>query len=248
MERRIDSWYSENLDKEMEIVTYGHYGFPLLLFPTAAADFLEYERFLLLRAIEGPINEGKVKVFSINSINSEAWLNKNVHPKFKGQRQQQYNEYICQEVVPYIWESCQSDLGIVTAGASLGAFHAANQLFRRPDLFDGVIAMSGVYDIRTYYNSFGYHDENIYFNNPAEFLPNLVDERFLPLLQQKDKIFILTGLGAYESPDASRGLSKLLTAKGIPHELDIWGYDMDHDWPTWRAMMEFYLETKFVAP
>ena len=245
MQRKIDSWYSENLNKKMEIVTYGHYGFPLLLFPTAAADFLEYERFHLIKSMSEPIEQGKVKVFSINSTNSEAWLNRRVHPKFKGQRQQQYNDYVCREVVPYIWESCQGRLGIITAGASLGAFHAANQLFRRPDLFDGMIAMSGVYDIRKYYNSFGYHDADIYLNNPVEFLPNLNDNFFLPLLQKKERIYILTGLGAYESPDASRSLSRLLRAKGIPHELDVWGHDMSHDWPTWRAMMEFYLKAKF---
>lgn len=245
MERRIDKWHSPNLDKEMEIVAYGHYGFPLLLFPTAAADFLEYERFLLLEAIRGPVEAGKVKVFSINSINAESWLNKRVHPKFKGIRQQQYNAYVTDEVAPYIWKSCNQRLGIITAGASLGAFHAANQLFRRPDIFDGTIAMSGVYDIRKYYDSHGYHDENIYLNNPMEFLPNLSDSHFLPMLQSKSRIYLLTGSGPYESPDASRSLSSLLWAKGIPHELDVWGYDMSHDWPTWRAMMEFYLEVKF---
>lgn len=241
MQRHIEKWYSHNLDKDMEIVTYGHYGFPLLMFPTAAADYLEYERFLMLDAIERPIAEGKVKVFSINSINAESWLNKRVHPKFKGIRQQQYNGYVCEEVVPYIWNSCRRRVGIITAGASLGAFHAANQLFRRPDLFDGTLAMSGVYDIRKYYDSQGYHDENIYLNNPMEFLPSLSDGHFLPLLRQKSHIHILTGSGPYESPDASRNLSALLSAKGIPHELDVWGYDMSHDWPTWRAMMEFYL-------
>lgn len=244
MNRQIDKWYSPSLHKDMEIVTYGHYGFPLLLFPTAAADYLEYERFLMIRAISGAIESGKVKVFSINSINSESWLNKQVHPKHKGIRQQQYNAYIADEVAPFIWDSCGGRMGIIGAGASLGAFHAANQLLRRPDLFDGVLAMSGVYDIRKYYDSHGYHDENIYFNNPAEYLPNLGDEHFLPLLQQKRHIYILTGQGPYESPDASRALSATLAAKGIPHELDVWGYDMAHDWPTWRAMMEFYLEAK----
>lgn len=245
MERSIESWHSPSLGRDMEIVGYGHRGFPLLLFPTAAADYLEYERFLLLESIRRPVEEGKVRVFSINSINAESWLNKKIHPKQKGLRQQQYNDYVCQEVVPFIRDVCSSEDGIITAGASLGAFHASNQLFRRPDLFDGTIAMSGVYDIRKYYESHGYHDENIYFNNPMEYLPSLDDETFLPLLQCKSKIKILTGLGPYESPGASRSLSRLLEHKGIPHELDVWGYDMSHDWPTWRAMMQFYLEAKF---
>lgn len=245
MKRHIQHWYSPNLHKDMGIVSYGHWGFPLLLFPTAAADFLEYERFLMIDTLEPFIEAGKVKVFSIDSINSEAWLNKSVHPKWKGIRQNQYNRYITEEVVPYIWHHCGGRHGIITAGASLGAFHCANQLFRRPDLFDGCLAMSGCYDIRDYYESYGYHDENIFFNNVAEYLPGLHDNHHLPMLQRKRHIHILTGQGAYENPDASRWLSAVLSAKGIPHNLDLWGYDMRHDWPTWRDMMYHYIGAHF---
>ena len=244
MRKEIDRWFSPSLHKDMEIVTYGHYGFPLLLFPTAAADFLEYERFMMIDVLEEFINAGKVKMFSINSINNEAWLNKSVHPYWKGIRQQQYNAYITEEVVPYIWHKMQGRHGIITCGASLGAFHCANQLFRRPDLFAGCIAMSGCYDIREYYDSYGYHDENIYFNNVAEYLPSLGGE-YLHMLQHKQHIHILTGQGPYENPDASRWLSHVLWQKGVPHNLDVWGWDMRHDWPTWRAMMRYYLAAKF---
>lgn len=244
MRREIDQWYSPNLNKNMEIVTYGHYGFPLLMFPTAAADFLEYERFLLIDAIEPYINAGKVKVFSINSINSEAWLNKRVHPKYKGIRQAQYNGYICQEVVPYIWHKCGGRQGIITTGASLGAYHCVNQLLRRPDLFDGCIALSGGYNLYDYFDSYGYHDDNIYFNNICEYLPNMHGQP-VRTLQQKHQIHILTGQGNYENPDDSRHLSGLLWSKGIGNNLDIWGWDMPHDWPTWRAMLPYYIATRF---
>src|SRR6185369_14018855 len=101
MQRVIESWHSPSLNKPMEIVTYGYYGFPLLMFPTAAADYLEYERFYVIDAIKDPIESGKVKVFSINSINRESWLNNELHPKYKALRQVQYNNYIANEVVPY---------------------------------------------------------------------------------------------------------------------------------------------------
>ncbi|MCL4266486.1 MAG: esterase [Anaerolineae bacterium] len=244
MHRHLDGWHSPSLNKHMEIVTYGHYGFPLLLFPTAAADYLEYERFLVIDVLAEVIDSGKVKVFSINSINREAWLNPYLHANHMARRQQQFNAYVCNEVVPYIWNSCQGQIGIITSGASLGAFHAANQLFRRPDLFDGMIAMSGSYDIRGYYKQ-DYYDENIYYNNPVDYVPALNDDQYLPLLRQKSHIHIVTGQGNYENPDASRRLAGILAAKGIPHELDLWGYDMPHDWPTWRAMLKYYLEAKF---
>jgi esterase/lipase superfamily enzyme len=243
MQRVIDSWHSPSLDRNMEIVTYGHFGFPLLLFPTAAADFLEYERFYLIDSMKEPIESGKVKVFSINSINRVGWLNPKAHPREKAFRQTQYNSYITNEVVPYIWNNCQSRVGVITAGASLGAFHCANQLFRRPDLFDGMIAMSGSYDIRGYYEG-DYYDDNVYYNNPVDYLPGL-DSHSLDALRGKQHIHIVTGQGDYENPDASRRLSAILSEKGIPHHLDLWGYDMPHDWPTWRAMVKYYLANKF---
>ena len=243
MDRWIDGWHSPSLNRYMDIVTYGHFGFPVLLFPTAAADFLEYERFQLIDAIRDVIEAGKVKVFSINSINRDAWLNKQVHPRDKGLRQAAYNDYIAREVVPYIWNSCRGGTGIITAGASLGAFHCANQVFRRPDLFDGMIAMSGSYDIRGYFDG-DYYDDNVYFNNPVDYVPNLGGHD-LWLLQQKRHLHIVTGQGDYENLDASRRLAGILYNKGIPFELDLWGYDMPHDWPTWRDMMRYYLREKF---
>ena len=243
MHRHIDGWHSPSLNRWMDIVTYGHYGTPLLLFPTAAADFLEYERFQLVDAIADPINAGRFKVFSINSINRDGWLNRNVHPGHMAWLQVLYNKYIAEEVAPYIWNSCQGQIGILTSGASLGAFHAANQFFRRPDIFAGMIAMSGAYDIRGYIKS-DYYDQNIYFNNPVDYLPNVEDQRTLEILRSKTNIHILTGQGDYENPRASRRLSEILWQKGIWHNLDVWGYDMPHDWPTWRSMLSHYLNER----
>lgn len=241
MYKSIDGWVSPNLNMPMNIATYGHAGRTLLMFPTAAADYLEHERFLMMDVLKPWLNAGKIRIFSVGGINREGWLNRDCHPKIKGLLQQGFNRYIAQEVVPYIWHKTGGDRHILTVGASLGAFHAANQLFRRPDLFDGTIAMSGGYDIRDYYESYGYHDENIYFNNPAEYLPNLWDDYYLPLLQRKRHIYLLTGSGNYEKPQATVNLAGTLANKGVPVHLDVWGHDMPHDWPTWRAMMQHYV-------
>ena len=243
MERKLDTWYSPTLEKQMDIVAYGHYGFALLLIPTAAADYLEYERFLMIDVLADLINAGKVKVFSINSINSESWLNTEMHPPHKAIRHNQFNEYVENEVVPYIKATTSPDTPIITCGASLGALHSANLYFRRPDIIDGVIAMSGIYDLTTYTD--GYWDEQVYFNSPMHYLKNLEDDFMLPRLQNADHIHILAGSGDYENPDASRSLSALLDHKGIPNELDIWGPDMKHDWPTWRDMLPHYVDTRF---
>jgi esterase/lipase superfamily enzyme len=238
MQREIHKWWSPNLDKDMEIVVYGHYGYALLMFPTAAADFLEYERFHLVESISEYINNGTLKAFSINSINNESWLNRNMHPAHKAIRHQQYNKYITEEVVPFIHNHCKQHVPIITTGASLGAFHSANTFFRRPDLFAGVIAMSGTYDIKSY--SDGFYDDNCYFNSPVDYLPNLSDEWQLSRMRQSS-IVIASGQGAYEDPAASRKISDILNSKGIQHWLDLWGYDITHDWPTWRQMLPYFL-------
>ena len=104
----------------MPIAMYGHYGFSLLMVPTAAADYLEYERFQLIDAIAAFIDSGKVKVFSINSINNESWLNDGMDPRHKSIRHQQFNHYVFDEVVPHIrnatsWDTPSSPVGRLSA-------------------------------------------------------------------------------------------------------------------------------------
>jgi esterase/lipase superfamily enzyme len=243
MKREIHSWYSPALNKQMEIAVYGHYGFGLLLLPTAAADFLEYERFHLIDAIQHHIDSGKVKVFSINSINAESWLNPDMHPRHKAIRHQQFNDYVYNEVMPFIKNMTSQETPVYTSGASFGALHSANLFFRRPDLINGTIAMSGDYDLSTYTK--GYHDQDVYFNSPVQYLPNLNDEHLLAKIRSSQHIHIVAGSGDWEHPDASRKISAILHAKGIPHELDIWGADIPHDWDSWRKMLPYYLESRF---
>ncbi|MBI2795452.1 MAG: prolyl oligopeptidase family serine peptidase [Gemmatimonadetes bacterium] len=239
--RHLFGWRSPSLGLNMPIVGYGHAGKPILLFPTAAADYLENERFFLVKALEPLLFAGRVRIFSIDSINQHAWMDRKVAVRESARRQALYVKYVEDEVVPYIRLAC-ADGGarILTTGASFGAFHSANCMLRRPDLFDGLIAMSGFYDLsQSYFN--GYSDDNCFYNNPAWFLPGL-GGHYLDLLRHHCRILVLTGQGAYEVPDASRKLSRLLADKGIPHELDLWGHDVNHDWPWWRKMLPYAVE------
>jgi esterase/lipase superfamily enzyme len=240
MPRRIEGWQSPVLDLPMPIATYGDRGRPLLLFPTAAADFLENERFFLVKAIEPAILAGRVRVFSIDSINRYAWMDSKLPVPEQARRQALYSRYIETEVVPYIRHVCgDPSARIATTGASFGAFHAANSLFRRPDLFDALIGMSGFYDLESGYLK-GYSDDNCYFNNPAWYVQGLSGAP-LDLLQRACRIILVSGRGAYEAPEASQRFSEILTSKGIPHVLDFWGHDVNHDWPWWRRMLPHYL-------
>ena len=238
--RRLDGWPSPILSLQMPIVTYGDRGRPLLLFPTAAADFLENERFFLVKAIEPAILAGRVRVFSIDSINSHAWMDSRIPVAEQARRQALYARYVEEEVVPYIRHVCGGPVRIASTGASFGAFHAANSLFRRPDLFDGLIGMSGFYDLDESYLK-GYSDDNCYFNNPAWYLKGLAGPP-LDHLRTHCRIILVSGRGAYEAPAASQQLSDLLAARDIPHLLEFWGQDVNHDWPWWRKMLPYYLD------
>jgi esterase/lipase superfamily enzyme len=243
MNREITSWYSNRLNMDMPIVTYGHFGFALLLVPTASADYLEYERFELIDAIAPYINEGKVKVFSINSINNHSWMNYQMEGAHKAIRHNEFNEYVYNEVIPFIKNNTSPETPIIVCGASFGALHSMNLFLKRPDLINGVIAMSGVYDLMEY--SRGYWDEQVYLNSPMQYMPNLSDEWQLNKIRESNRIYILSGQGEYEAPDAAKAFASILYDKGINYELDLWGQDIRHDWSTWRLMLPHILSTRF---
>ena len=227
----------------MPIACYGDYGFALLLVPTAAADYLEYERFQLMDQLAPFIDGGRVKVYSIDSINNESWLNNNMNPRDKSIRHQQWNSYVFNEVVPFIRNTSSQEIPIITCGASFGALHSMNLFLKRPDIINGVIAMSGVYDLTEYTK--GHYDEDVYFNSPMHYMPNLNDHNILEQIRRSNHIHILTGSGAYEDPGASGQFARVLYDKGIWYELDVWGQEWPHDWNTWRKMLPHYLGTRF---
>lgn len=227
----------------MPVASYGHYGFALLLVPTAAADFLEYERFQLIESLRPFIEGGKVKVFSIDSINNESWMNNMMEPRMKIVRHNQWNSYVYNEVIPFIRTHTSDDTQIIISGASFGALHSANLFFKRPDLINGMIAMSGVYELTEYTK--GYYDEDVYFNSPMHYMPNLADHTILEQVRQSSHIHLFSGSGAYEDPESARRFAGILYGKGIWYDLDIWGGEWPHEWHTWRHVLPHYLGTKF---
>ncbi|WP_025764869.1 esterase family protein [Dyadobacter tibetensis] len=243
MEKTVTSWFSPLLNKDMEVATYGHYGFALLLIPTAQSHFLEYEQMGLINSISQHIDQGKVKVYCVNSINGESWLNPYMSGEEQGVRHQAFNDYIYQEVVPFIRNTTSPQNLIVTGGAAFGALHAANLYFKHPDIFGGVIGMSGCYDLSLYTN--GYYDTNVYFNSPIHYLPNLKVESHLNLYRSSRHIHLITGSGAHEHPEYTRALSEVLNGKMVGHEMDDWGPDFAHEWGAWHRILNHYLSTRF---
>jgi esterase/lipase superfamily enzyme len=243
MHQERHAWRTSRLGKDMAIRVYGHYGRPLLVFPTSGGDESEYEGQSMIGALAHHIDGGRVKVFCVNSVNNESWYDKGAHPRHRSYVQAMYDAYLAYEVVPFIQDHCKTPgIPITTTGSSFGAYHAANTLLKHPDLVRRCLGLSGVYDLRRFMN--GDYDDNFYFNNPVDYMASLGDPFYLSHLQQCD-IHLATGSGPYEDSGPTRRLAEVLRARGIPHHLDDWGSDGGHDWPYWKKQMDIYVDRLF---
>jgi esterase/lipase superfamily enzyme len=232
-------WFSQRLGREMGIVVYGHWGPPLVAFPTSAGDEWELENRGMVAALEDFVDAGRVKLFALGAANFESFYNKGAHPFHRSWVQSQFDAYVRSEAIPFVQDHCRSaGLVVNTMGASFGAYHAANTLFKHPDVVRRCFAMSGVYDLKQFMD--GMYDDNFYFNNPVDYLSSLSDPAVLEQIAQCD-IHIATGNGPWENSGPSYRLSEVLRNRGIAHHLDDWGPMGGHDWPYWKHQMREYI-------
>jgi esterase/lipase superfamily enzyme len=241
LDRRTWHWQTPRLPEPARVARWGHFGEPVLLFPTAGGDFEEVERFMLIQALAPLIVAGRIKVYSIDSIAGRTWLAGGHPAEYRSRVQNLFDAYIYEEVVPLIRRDCDSPaIEIVVTGASIGAFNAVASLCRHPDVFRLAIAMSGTFDLSKYLQ--GRWNEDFYFSSPLHYLPGLPDDH--PQLRRLRERFVLipTGEGDYEDPAESWRLARLLGSRGVPNRVDLWGPRHHHDWVTWREMLPKYLD------
>ncbi len=239
--RRAERIASRPLAQGVLCVRWGWFGTPVLLFPTAGGDAEECERFKMIQVLEPLITAGRVKVYSCDSVGGKALTQRRDFPAGHFPRvQNQFDRFVAEEFVPWIRADCRSgDIGIITAGASIGAFNAVAALCRHPDLFTKAIGMSGTYDVSKWLDP----DDlglDFYYASPMHFLPGLRDSPQLAKLRERF-VLIATGEGDYEDPAQSWALAHLLGGKGVPNRMDSWGKAYRHDWTTWRKMLPQYL-------
>jgi len=242
MQVEYHKWWSPCLGHDMEMKVYGHYGKPVLVFPAQSGRFYDYEGFGMVDALAGLIDAGRIKLFCVDSIDSQSWANWGAHPADRARRHQDYDGYIVNEVAPFVHDHCgESDQMMITTGCSMGAFHAVNFFFRHPDVFDGVVALSGLYQLGMFVGD--YMDDNVYFNSPLNYLPNLDDTWYLDQYR-RSQIVVCCGQGAWEDAMLADtfALKRVLEEKSIPAWIDIWGHDVNHDWPWWRKMAPYFLD------
>ena len=221
MHRDHQHWYSHRLNRDMGVTIYGNYGAPILAFPTSCGDESEMEGQGMIRTLSPYIEQGRIRLFCINSVNSDSFQNKGAHPFHRSWMQAQYDDYVANEVFPFIDSQCQTPgIGIATLGASLGAYHAANTLFKHPDHVKRCYALSGIYDMRDSMD--GMYDDNFYFNNPVDYVANQSDPWYLHQYASCD-IRLVTGCGPWENSGPTYRMSEVLNSRGIAHHLDDWG-------------------------
>ena len=239
MRKEHHRWFSPSLGHDMELKVYGHYGQPIVVFPAQDGRYYDFENFKMIEACADLLKAERIKIIAVDSVDWQSWTNEGAHPSQRAQRHMDFERYITTEVAPFV----QQHTGLETmwvSGCSMGALHSANFFFRRPDLFDGLIALSGLYDLRLFIGD--YRDENVYYNSPLEYLPNLSDPWHLERYR-RSKIVVAVGLGRWEE-DAirdTRALERILEEKGVPAWVDYWGHDVDHDWVSWRKMLPHFL-------
>jgi esterase/lipase superfamily enzyme len=235
MHREYHRWFSGSLQREMELLFFGHDGPPMLVFPTSMGAFYEFEDRGMIGALGGKLAHGQLRLACISSVDGESWYNRRAHPRHRVLRHLQYEDYILNDVVPLIRHLTWRDTIGVT-GCSFGAYHAMAFALRHPYTFTWCVTMGGAFEVRRFLD--GYFDEDCYFLDPTSFLPGLGDPYYLDQLR-RNKFVLATG-----DHDICRGANEhfagLLSAQGIPHSLHVWNHSK-HDWPDWRPMASAYL-------
>lgn len=231
MKEEYFRWYSPNLSKDIEMLVYGYRGYPVIIFPSSMGRYYESKDFGLIESARWFVERGFVQIYCPDSIDVHSWYNKQIHPAQRVMNHIWYDKMVQDEIVSRVrWNTGTGK--VVVAGASFGGYHAVNFAFRHPEVVSHMYSMSGAFDIRPFMN--GYYDDNVYFNNPIDFLSGL---NHPDLWRMK----IILGTSEWDiCLDANRYLSHLLNQKSVAHWYDERGWQQ-HDWPLWREMFPHYL-------
>jgi len=220
----------------MELLIFGHGGLPVVVFPTSGGRFCEFEDRGMIGAVGGRVEAGDLQFFCVDSVDIESWYNRDVHPRWRIARHVQFDDYLVHEVVPLVRQKNWNP-NLVALGCSFGGFHALNAALRHPDVFSGMLSMSGAFDISNFLG--GYHDQDVYYNQPTQFLPNMSDSWFLDRYRRNTWI-LATGWDD-QCLGQNQNMDRIMNDKGIPHKLYTWETWNSHDWPTWQQMIQHYL-------
>ena len=246
MLRRHEEIHSGVLGRKVQVLAFGNYGAPVIAFPSGGGRYHDFEGNGMIGAVSHLIDSGKLKVYCPEGLDKESWLNDGIEPHWRAVRHQAYEQFIVKDLVPSIRNDCDDpDIRIGMTGCSLGAFHAVNFALKFPHLFNYVLAMSGRYDAEELCGAKSDSSE-IYFNNPLAYAYHLHGDA-LEKIRTQTRLTLVCGQGPWEDGNLedTNKLADLFVEKGIPHERDIWGHDVEHSWNWWRRQINYHFSKEF---
>jgi esterase/lipase superfamily enzyme len=213
----------------------------VLAFPSELGRRWDWEDRGMVDALQPLLDGGRVKLYCIDGADEYTWRADDVPLEERARRHGEYELWVNDTVAPWIHADTNGG-EIVVSGTSFGAYHAANFALKRADLYPLAICMSGVYDVGVV--GWGERGDATYFSNPMDYVGHLQGDH-LDWLRSRVSLLLLCGQGQWEDTtgalESTRQFAALLGEKGIRHELDLWGHDVAHDWPSWRAQITHHL-------
>jgi esterase/lipase superfamily enzyme len=235
---------SPAMERDVHLWQFGHFGAPVIVFPTAAGFAHEWQSQGMIEALAPLINAGKIKLYCPESNVAETLTRKDRDPAHRISRYTVYERFINETLVPYVREDCHSaNIRIATVGASLGGLYAANFVLKFPDTFWWGLCMSGRYEIRPFLDHFD--SREVYQNNPLAYAYAL-EGAALEKIKQRAKLTLVCGQGKWEEGciEETQELGAVLAKKGVPVHTDIWGRDVRHDWEWWKRQAMFHFRNQ----
>jgi esterase/lipase superfamily enzyme len=238
MHREYHCWHSPHLGRDMELLLFGRSGTRVIVFPTRAGRFYDYENWGLIASLRDKIDKGWLQVCCIDSIDAESFYCDWCPPRDRIKRHKQYEDYVLKEVIPFTHDK-NPDSELIAHGCSMGAYHAVNIAMRHPRLFCRVVALSGRYDLTCGVGSFrdlfdGYYDEDVYFHNPSHFVPNINNPEMLDLIRRMQ---VTIAIGEADSFLVNNlQFRDVLHERGIQPSFHIWSGEA-HQACYWREMI-----------
>ncbi len=244
MQREQVELAAAGLDRPGTVIRYGHWGRPVVVFPSEQGRAWDYEANGMVDAVAPLIEAGRVKLYCVDAFDHLSWSDRSLSIEERARRHERYEAWVCDQVVPAIGRDTPGATDALLTGCSLGAFHALNLTLKRADLFPVAICQSGNYDPAEWH-AWGERSDAAYFNNPSDYVPRLSGEH-LEWLRRRLTVVLVVGQGAWEthptgSLPSARRMAKLLQDRAIHCELDEWGHDAAHDWPWWQRQIAHHL-------
>lgn len=246
MFRKHETLPSEAMGRRVHLWRYGHFGVPLLVFPSAAGMAHEWDAHGMVEALGDYLEGGKLKLYCTESNVAEAWTRKDSDPAWRIKRHQAFESYVVTELAAFIRDDCRSpQIPIAVTGTSMGAYYSANFALKFPEIFRYALCLSGRYDVT--WLTDGFNSQDLYYNNPLAYVPNLNGEH-LDRIRKHTHLALVCGQGRFEEGniEETQALAGLLAAKGVSHECDLWGRDVSHEWIWWKRQARFHLEKSLI--